>query len=88
MAAQLPRNYHRETELAEVLRLRRVRLSTKEEGSWYNPYNIPSIAKEIGITPACLSNWENGVNPPSTFELWEKWARAVKAKFAVDIIVP
>ena len=51
-----------------------------------NPYNQASIARKLGVTKSCLHNWEYGKSTPGSWEIWERWAKALNTKFEVNLI--
>ena len=43
------------------------------------------LARRLGVSPACISNWEAGVHVPNTFSKWREWARVVGLRFDISL---
>ena len=72
-----------ERELAD--RLQRARLAALNATGDRERWGGSAIAKRIGVTKPCLSQWENGRSLPSSFKLWRLWGKAVDMEFRVGL---
>lgn len=64
-----------ERELADTLQ--RARLVALNATGDREQWGGTAVAKRIGVTKPCLSQWENGRCFPSSFKLWRLWGKAV-----------
>jgi transcriptional regulator with XRE-family HTH domain len=52
------------------------------------PWSQRAVAKRAGISSANLCQYEKQRATPGSFEIWERWARALGLRFSAKIIVP
>ena len=69
-----------EAEFAERLRMQRNRLLKTDKRM-----SARAVAREIGVSGAALSNWENAKAMPNTIARWQRWALAVGMRFQATL---
>jgi len=73
-----------EDTLAERLTQRREYLYMREGVAKDNLYSQRSVGARLGVTHACISQWESGVNCPNSFRQWTAWARVLGMNLRID----
>ena len=77
-----------EEEVAQKLLMRRLALQKIKDGGWvhHGHYSQRAIAKKLGVTAACLHNWEYGKTTPHSWTVWERWANTLYTKFEIILV--
>ncbi len=53
-----------------------------------SPWSQRAVAKRVGLSSANLCQYEKQRATPGSFEIWERWARALGLTFSAKIIPP
>lgn len=77
----------KEYDLAARLTRRRYELMGQEGGiPHHSNYSQKCVAATIGVDAPVLCQWEHGVQLPVPWVMWERWARAVRMAFNIELI--